>query len=65
MKTFKALDEASRGCLELAAEILCKTPEHREMLQEVYNLGLKDGEIMALKRQLEVALEKGFPNATA
>lgn len=52
MKAFEAMDSGSLACLDSAAEILCKTQEHRDLLQAVYNLALKDGQIIAMGNYL-------------
>lgn len=49
MKTFNTMDSGSLACLNAAAEILCKTQEHRDLLQAVYDLALKDGQLIAIR----------------
>jgi len=37
----------------LAALILCNNEDQRQLLQEVYNLGRKDGAIESIKKRLD------------
>lgn len=45
----KARDESSQKTLELAASMLCKSDEQRQILQFVYDLGASDGKLAFLE----------------
>ena len=44
---------SSTGVLTGAAEAICATDDHRKLLQMVYQLGVSDGELKALKTAIE------------
>jgi len=52
MKTFEAMDKASAAVLESIASVLCHSQEQRDLLQEIYKLGFKDGELVSLRKQI-------------
>jgi hypothetical protein len=48
----KARDESSQKALELAAGMLCKADEQRQILQFVYDLGASDGKLAFLEQTI-------------
>jgi len=47
-----ARDESSQKALELAASMLCKSDEQRQILQFVYDLGASDGKLAFLEQTI-------------
>jgi hypothetical protein len=45
-------DAASQTLLDNAERILCATQTQRDILQQVYDMGVQDGQIKALDEQI-------------
>jgi hypothetical protein len=48
-----AYDANSLAAIKTAAELLCKSKDERDLLQMVYDIGVKDGQLTAIRERLD------------
>lgn len=57
----KGYDEKSTEALEDAAEILNLSRDQRRILQTVYNIGMSDGQIKAMRERMDQQANQQVP----